>query len=104
MPTDDATTLAGWVAAVVAGIVAAYKIVFNLRRDSRDDKEGSRRLDLIASLHDDNKSQSELISDLYEQLDRERQRRRTAEEAVFECAQREKELLLQIRILMKEKP
>jgi len=101
MPTDDATTLAGWVAAVVAGIVAAYKIAFNLRQDSRTDKEGTRRLDLIASLSDDNRSQSDLIDSLYRQLDEERKRRREAEDAVFACAQREKELLLQIRNLMK---
>ena len=103
-PYDENNSAAWWVAGIVGFGVAAWKLFFGFRRDHRDDSEGRSRLDLIDQLQEEIKNKNEFIvmleeanSKLSEQLDKETERRRVAEDTCFECGQREKRLLERIR-------
>lgn len=90
-PNDDPNSAAWWVAGIVGFGVAVWKLFFNLKRDSREDKEGLARQDLIHRLQEELRRKSEHImlldaaaAKLESALDEEMAKRRTAEDVAFQ--------------------
>lgn len=98
-PYDETNSAAWWVAGIVGFGVFIWKMVFNLRKDSRDDKEGISRQDFIDQLQEELRGKNDVIRNLYTALDEESDRRRAAEEKNFLCMQRENVLQRKIREL-----
>jgi hypothetical protein len=98
-PYDDNNQAAWWVAGIVGFGVFVWKAIFFARRDSRDDREGRSRQDLIDQLQEEIKSKNEFIVTLSDQLNAESDRRREAEDKNFDCRQRERALIERLKEL-----